>query len=58
MHNYLAGLEQRNGTACVEQLAIALTRVHFKPVDDPAPATGVDSAALFDAAGAEALEDL
>jgi hypothetical protein len=58
MHDYLADLEQRNGTACLEQLAIALARVHFKALDDLAKATGADSAALLDAAEVEALEDL
>ena len=34
MHDYLADLEQRNGTACLKLMAIALTRVHFKALDD------------------------
>jgi hypothetical protein len=29
MHDYLSDFEQRNGTACLEQLAITLARVHF-----------------------------
>lgn len=34
MHDYLADLEQRNGTACLKLMAIALTGVHFKALDD------------------------
>ncbi|MET3922196.1 hypothetical protein [Arthrobacter sp. UYEF20] len=58
MHDYLAGLEHRNGPAYLELVAIALARVHFKALDDLARATGVDSAALLDAAEMEALEML
>lgn len=58
IHGYLAGLGQRNGTAYLEQPAIALARIHVKVLDDPAKATGADSAALLDAAEVEALEDL
>jgi hypothetical protein len=58
MRHYLADLEQRNGTAFLELVAITLARVHFKSLDDLARATGDDSAALLDAAEAEALEGL
>jgi hypothetical protein len=56
--DYLDGLEQRNGTAFLELVAITLARVHFKSLDDLARATGDDSAALLDAAEVEALEGL
>lgn len=58
MLNYLNGLEQRNGTAYLELVAITLARVHFKSLDDLARATGADSHALLDAAEVEALEGL
>jgi hypothetical protein len=58
MLDYLDGLEQRNGTAYLELVAIALARVHFKSLDDLARATGVDAAELLDAAEVEALEAL
>jgi hypothetical protein len=58
MLDYLDGLEQRNGTAFLELVAITLARVHFKSLDDLARATGDDSAALLDAAEVEALEGL
>lgn len=58
MLDYLGGLEQRNGTAFLELVAIALARVHFKSLDDMARATGDNSAALLDAAEVEALEGL
>ena len=58
MLDYLKGLEQRNGTAYLELVAITLARVHFKSLDDLARATGDDSAALLDAAEVEALEGL
>jgi hypothetical protein len=58
MLDYLDGLEQRNGTAYLELIAITLARVHFKSLDDLARATGDDSAALLDAAEVEALEAL
>jgi hypothetical protein len=53
MHEYLTGLEQRNGPACLELAAITLARVHFKALDDLAPATGADAATLLDAAEME-----
>jgi hypothetical protein len=53
MHDYLDGLEQRNGTAYLELVAITLARDHFKSLDDLARATGGDSAALLDAAEVE-----
>ena len=58
MRNYLDGLEQRNGTAYLELLAITLARVHFKSLDDLARATGADTAGLLDVAEVEALEGL
>ena len=58
MLDYLNGLEQRNGIAYLELVAITLARVHFKSLDDLARATGGDSAALLDAAEVEALEGL
>jgi hypothetical protein len=58
MLDYLGGLEQRNGTAYVELVAITLARVHFKSVDDLAQAAGDDSAALLDAAEVEVLKGL
>jgi hypothetical protein len=58
MLDYLDGLEQRNGTAFLELVAITLARVHFKSLDDLARATGDDSAALLDAAEVQALEGL
>jgi hypothetical protein len=58
MLDYPDGLEQRNGTAFLELVAITLARVHFKSLDDLARATGEDSAALLDAAEVEALEGL
>jgi hypothetical protein len=58
MRHYLDDLEQRNGTAYLELVAITLARVHFKAMDDLARATGDDSAALLDAAEVEALESL
>jgi hypothetical protein len=57
MLDYLSGLEQRNGTAYLKQLAITLARVNFKSLDDLARATGADSTAL-DAAEVETLESL
>jgi hypothetical protein len=67
MRNYLDDLEQRNGTAYLERVAITLARVHFKSLDDLARvhfkslddlarATGTDAARLLDAAEVEALE--
>jgi hypothetical protein len=56
MHEYLGGLEQRNGSAYLELVAMTLARVHFKALDDLARATGGDSAALLDAAEVDALE--
>ncbi|WP_234754174.1 hypothetical protein [Arthrobacter ramosus] len=56
MLEYLAGLEQRNGTAYLELVAITLARVHFKSLDDLARVTGAESTALLDAAEVEALE--
>jgi hypothetical protein len=58
MLDYLDDLEQRNGTAFLELVAITLARVHFKSLNDLARATGDDSAALLDAAEVEALESL
>lgn len=58
MRDYLGELEQRNGTAYLELVAITLARVHFKSLDDLARATGADSAALLDAAEMDALEAL
>jgi hypothetical protein len=58
MLDYLDGLDQRNGTAYLELVAITLARVHFKSLDDLARATGADSRALLDAAEVEALEGL
>ena len=56
MRGYLDGLEQRNGTAYLELVAITLARVHFKALDDLARVAGDDPAALLDAAELEALE--
>ncbi|MDP9983127.1 hypothetical protein J2W14_002540 [Pseudarthrobacter oxydans] len=56
MLDYLGDLEQRNGTAFLELVAITLARIHFKSLDDLARATGADSAGLLDAAEVEALE--
>jgi hypothetical protein len=53
MRHYLDDLEQRNGTVFLELVAITLSRVHFKAMDDLARATGDDSAALLDAAEVE-----
>ena len=58
MHEYLSGLEQRNGTAYVELVAITLARAHFKSLDALARATGANSFALLDLAEVEALEGL
>lgn len=58
MRDYLGDLEQRNGTAYLELVAIALARVHFKSLDDLARATGADSTALLDAAEMDTLEAL
>ncbi len=58
MLDYLDGLEQRNGTAFLELVAITVARVHFKSLDDLARAAGDDSAPLLDAAEVEALEGL
>jgi hypothetical protein len=58
MLDFLNGLEQRNGIAYLELVAITLARVHFKSLDDLARATGADSHALLDAAEVEALEGL
>ena len=58
MLDYLDGLEQRNGIAYLELVAITLARVHFKSLDDLARATGADSHALLDAAEVEVLEGL
>jgi len=58
MRDYLRGLEQRNGTAYLELVAITLARIHFKSLDDLARATGADSTALLDAAEMDALEAL
>jgi hypothetical protein len=43
MLDYLGDLEQRNGTAYSELVAITLARVHFKALDDLARATGADA---------------
>jgi hypothetical protein len=56
MLDYLDGLEQRNGTAYLELVAITLARVHFKALDDLARTTGVDATSLLDAAEVQALE--
>ena len=56
MRNYLDDLEQRNGTAYLEMVAITLARIHFKSLDDLARATGADAAGLLDVAEVEALE--
>ena len=58
MIDYLGGLEQRNGAAYLELVAITLARIHFKSLDDLARATGADSTALLDAAEMDALEAL
>jgi hypothetical protein len=58
MRGYLDGLEQRNGTAYLELVAITLARVHFKSLDDLARATGENSTALLATAEIEALEAL
>ena len=58
MRDYLDDLEQRNGTAYLELVAIALARVHFKSLDALARATGADATGLLDAAEVEALEGL
>lgn len=58
MLDYLRDLEQRNGPAFLELVAITLARVHFKSLDDLARATGDDSASLLDAAEVEPLEGL
>jgi hypothetical protein len=58
MHEYLSGLEQRNGPAYLELVAVTLARVHFKALDDLARATGADSTALLDFAEVESLESL
>jgi hypothetical protein len=57
MRNYLDGLEQRNGTAYLELVAITLARIHFKSLDDLARATGADSTTLLDTAETEILGD-
>lgn len=56
MRDYLGDLEQRNGTAYLELVAITLARAHFRTLDDLARVTGADSAGLLDAAEVEALE--
>ena len=43
MRDYLDDLEQRNGTAYLETVAITLARVHFKSLDDLARAIGADT---------------
>jgi len=58
MRDYLRDLEQRNGTAYLELVAITLARIHFKSLDDLARATDADSTALLDAAEMDALEAL
>jgi hypothetical protein len=58
MLDYLDGLEQRNGTAYLELVAITLARAHFKSIDDLARASGADSTTLLDAAELDALEAL
>lgn len=58
MRDYLRDLEQRNGTAYLELMAITLARIHFRSLDDLARATRADSAALLDAAEVDALEAL
>jgi hypothetical protein len=58
MNAYLGDLEQRNGPACLELVAITPARVHFKALDDLARASGVNPASLLDAAEVEALEAL
>jgi hypothetical protein len=55
MREYLGDLEQRNGAAYLELVAITLARVHFKSLDDLARATGADSTALLNAAELDAL---
>ena len=58
MRDYFDDLEQRNGTAYLEQVAITLARAHFLSLDALARATGADSNALLDAAEVDALEAL
>lgn len=58
LRDYLDDLEQRNGTAYLELVAISLARVHFKALDDLARVTGADPTALMDAAEVESLEVL
>ncbi|AOT05984.1 hypothetical protein [Arthrobacter sp. U41] len=57
-HEYLSDLEQGNGTAYLELVAIAVARVHFRALDDLGRATGADSTALLDAAEVDALESV
>lgn len=56
MREFFDDLEQRNGTAYLELVAISLARVHFKSLDDLARTTGADAVELLDAAEVEALE--
>ena len=58
MLDYLGDLEQRDGTAYLDLVAITLARVHFKSLDDLARATGADPTALLDAAEVDVLEAL
>ncbi len=58
MLDYLSDLEQRNGTAYLELVAITLARVHFKSLDDLARATGEDTTTLLNDAEMKALEAL
>lgn len=55
MIDYLGGLEQRNGAAYLQLVAITLARIHFKSLDDLARATGAGAEGLLDAAEVEAL---
>jgi hypothetical protein len=57
MRDYLDDLEQRNGTAYLETVAITLARVHFKSLDDLARAIGADTPTLLDTAETEILAD-
>jgi hypothetical protein len=58
MRDYLDDLQQRNGTAYLELMAITLARVHFKSLDNLARATGADAEGLLDAAEVDALDAL
>jgi hypothetical protein len=58
MHAVLLDLVQRNGTAYLAELIVALARAGFVALDELARVTGTSTVELLDAVELEALEGL